>query len=114
MTPRRRRTPLPVQLAELSVAAPMVVAARLARIAAHGATPTVHDRRELHRMGAEKFAAWQEGWIAMARHAATAPLHAAAFGPQAFAALLAAGLAPAHRRAVANARRLHAPKRRKR
>lgn len=133
MATRRSRPPRPfhAQAAELAWAVPQVVAHRLTRIAKAGAKPTQRDRKEFARMFAEKHDAFGESWQAMARHA----LHsqqsfAAAFaraaltpltarkkaGSHAFAlqlqmqqaalAMLGKGLAPVHRRAVANAKRL--------
>ena len=60
---KHRRNPshrLAAQAVELSLAAPQVVAQRVARISRAGATPSAADRREFTRMGAEKVAAfWQ-------------------------------------------------------
>jgi hypothetical protein len=103
------------RLGELSVAAPLVVAHRLTRMAAHGHQPNARERREMHRMGAEKVAAFWESWAAMA-------LQAASIQQQALWSLwraptlgewqrnatrvLGSGLKPVHRRALANAKRL--------
>ena len=137
---RRRRTSLPLALGELAVAAPQVVAHRLVRLAAAGPQPGKADRREFHRMGAEKVAAFWESWAAMALQGWTvqqrtlANLQAAwwrtwwtplarpgagAFGPSAAQSqrhgldVLSRGLAPVHRRAVANSKRLGAVKQRR-
>lgn len=127
MPSRRRRSSLPVQLAELGLAAPQVVAHRLWRLAAAGVSPSARDRREFARMVHEKTAAFGEAWWAMAWQAvhlqqalwlswwSAGPL--AATQPGAKRALerrlrrgarsiAASGLAPVHRVAVANARRL--------
>lgn len=129
MTTRRPRKtpPLARQAAELAVAVPLVIAHRLTRLALAGPAPSTRDRKEFQRMGAEKAAAFAESWNAMARQAleATPTLASAflrAFGPpararaaaksatpqvgRAVAAIVRAGLAPVHRRAVANAKRL--------
>jgi hypothetical protein len=123
----RRRTPsqrLAAQAVELSLAAPQVVALRVARLARAGAAPSAADRREFHRMGAEKVAAFWQSWFAMGIAAWQQPWQfwagiwawpaAGGRGPSAAAGwlteaagrVLAAGLAPVHGRAVANARRL--------
>ena len=127
----RRRNPshrLAVQAVELSLAAPQVVAQRVARMARAGATPSAADRREFTRMGAEKVAAFWQSWFAMgmATWQQSAQLWAGAWGwpawpagargrpgavafgrlPDAAGRVLAAGIAPVHGRAVANAKRL--------
>lgn len=138
----RRAANVALQTAELMMAAPQVVAHRVGRLAAAGHTPSARDRREFHRMGAEKVAAFQESWAAMGMHAwrqqaqfaqalmglwttwmraAGNPMHptALAAGAQALGrsashlhhlalGVAGEGLAPVHRRAVANARRLSA------
>lgn len=131
---RSKRHTLPQRLVELSIAAPQVVAQRLTRIAAAGPTPSARDRREMHRMGAEKVAAFWESWAAMtmqgwaAQQRALLDLQGTLWrswlaAPRATSAgdglrrgatalqnasldVLAHGLAPVHRRAVANAKRL--------
>ena len=132
-TRRTRNTPpLVRQAAELAVAAPQVIAHRLTRLALAGPAPSARDRREFQRMGAEKAAAFAESWNAMARQTLEANQTLAsaflrAFGSPARAqasaqsatrqvgravtAIVQAGLAPAHRRAVANAKRLSRTKR---
>lgn len=113
--PRRRRpaSTLPVQAAQLALAVPQVVGHRLTRMALAGPFPNARDRREFHVMGQEKvlafwqswFAmgwaltqAWQQAWLAMLQGARVPPLDAQV--------ILGKGLAPVHRRATANARRL--------
>lgn len=115
---RRRAKPLPLQLAELAFAAPQVVAHRVTRMALAGPAPSARDRREFHQMGAEKLAAAGEAWFAMwvqAFHAQqqlalgmlkTAALPSTAALTRAGLGVLGHGMAPVHRRAVANARRL--------
>jgi hypothetical protein len=127
--PRKRRSrSLAVQAAELAAAVPQVVAHRVTRMALAGPTLSARDRKEFERMVAEKNAAFGEAWQAMAAQAAlanralmasylraflavaqgrkpsptasAAQLHKAALG------VLGSGLAPVHRKAVANARRL--------
>jgi hypothetical protein len=129
--PARRRSlhTLQAQAAELAWAVPQVVAHRLARIAGAGLKPTLRDRKEFARMVAEKHDAFGESWQAMAwqtlhaqqafaaalaRAAMTVPslrrksaAHSLAEQLQRSALAVAGkGLAPVHRRAVANAKRL--------
>jgi len=117
------------QAMELSLAAPHVVAHRMARMAVAGPAPSARDRQEFWRMGNEKVVAFQQSWMAMWMQAwqiqlqlarsftmattqALARGDAAAWAPLFDSAttgatsLLTAGLAPVHRRAVANSRRL--------
>jgi hypothetical protein len=130
----RKSKSLVAQTIELGVAVPLVIAHRAARIAIAGASPSARDRREFHRMGTEKVAAVNEAWNAMAIRAfrenqqltlsfmqalwfpwvrpkpsvksASRRLRNAAHG------ILAKGIAPVRRRAVANAKRLGRTKRR--
>lgn len=125
MTSRRRS--LATHAAEVAVAAPLVVAHRVARMAAAGPVPSARDRREFDLMSAEKVAAFGESWFAMGAEwlrvqrawAATmwrwslAPWAGAMPWPpsqaqwsHALHGVLGRGLAPVHRRAVANAKRL--------
>ena len=131
MPARRRRPPasLSAKTAELALAVPQVVAHRLLRMAHAGPHLSARDRKEFARMIAEKNSAFGESWNAMAlqamrshqalslslarslwttpslRNKATASafaveLHNAALG------VFGKGLAPVHRKAVANAKRL--------
>jgi len=122
---KRNIMPLIVKAAELGFAAPQVVAHRVTRMAMAGVSPTARDRNEFRRMGTEKIAAFMESWSAMAmetlranqaltasfwswiwlpwldrKPCTTSHLHNAALG------VLGKGIAPVHRRAVANAKRL--------
>ena len=125
---RRRSKSFAVQSFELGVAAPQVIAHRLARMASAGATPSARDRAEFHRMGVEKLAAASEAWTAMATQAflenqkfalgLTQSLWFPWLRPtptvksvsrqmnRAMVATLGKGVAPVRRRAVANAKRL--------
>ena len=126
--PARRRpsTSLSAKTAELALAVPQVVAHRLLRMAHAGPHLSARDRKEFARMIAEKNSAFGESWNAMAlqsqrafaaalalaatptrstraspaAHALTTQLHEATL------AVIGKGLAPVHRRAVANAKRL--------
>ena len=109
-----------MKAAELSIAAPQVVALRAARMLAAGVNPSAHDRRELERMGTEKVLAFWESMTAMGLEMARAqqqyalvamrqwwspwlsPWSAAASASR----VLEKGLGPLHRRASANVRRL--------
>lgn len=134
MTRRRSTTPVSLapamrmgqQMMEMAVAVPQVVAHRVTRMALAGPTPSTRDRREFSRMGAEKLDAFQESWMSMGMHAALAQQRwwlgvmsampwpwgtgrmpdLAASMASASQGMLGKGLAPVHRRAVANAKRL--------
>jgi hypothetical protein len=71
MTIRRRRKSksLAAQTFDLGIAAPQVIAHRLARMASAGTTLSARDRAEFQRMGMEKIAAVTEAWTAMATQA---------------------------------------------
>ena len=120
---RGRRTSLYVKSAELALAVPQVMAHRLLRMAS-SSKPTLQDRREFDRMITEKAEAAGEAWGKMAvktfeanqelafslmkswlRGSPSLVRHAGAV-QRAAGSVLAAGIAPVHRRATANARRL--------
>src|SRR5215470_16583435 len=112
---RRRRPRVATQAVELALAVPQVMSHRLARLARAGASPTARDRREFERMGVEKLFAFYESWNAMLLELfrvnldlALSPFRIWSFGRgrQRGLRILGAGLAPIHRRATANARRL--------
>jgi hypothetical protein len=129
-TSRRRARPLPLQMAELAIAAPQVVAHRLTRMALAGPNPNARDSKEFKLMSAEKTAAFSESWSAMFMQTALAqqkfalsmmrtsmlwPLglarkpsvdSALAQLTRAGMGVLAHGITPVNRRAVANAKRL--------
>lgn len=120
------------QATDLAVAAPQVVAYRLARMAMAGAHPSVRDRKEFSRMVSEKQTAFYQSWNAMGLQSMAAsqnlmqawmrmwftPWNASsAWNGGALAAqasqwqnamwgVVGKGLAPVHRTAVANAKRL--------
>jgi hypothetical protein len=116
---KRRGTVAAVKLAELGFAAPQVIAHRLARMALAGPTISARDRKEFTGMVTEKQAAVAQAWVGMFAEGvrlqqqfalslltgATPRTHA----PRAKSAasrIASAGLAPIHRKAVANAKRL--------
>ena len=128
----RKTPPLARQAAELAVAVPQVIAHRLTRLARAGPAPSARDRKEFRRMGAEKAAAFAESWNAMALQAFEAnqtlalsflrafwsPASARSSAPsaarqvgRAAMGIVQKGLAPVHRCAVANAKRLSRTKR---
>jgi hypothetical protein len=129
MPMRRPRTSssLAGKLAELSFAAPQVVAHRLTRMVLAGQTPSARDKKEFELMVAEKKLAFGQSWNAMAVQAALAnqtlalsvfksfwlPTRrkpsARAVASQiqrAAVGVLNKGVEPVHRKAVANAKRL--------
>jgi len=105
------------RLTEVVFAVPQVVAHRTSRMVS--ANPSASDRREMNRMVTEKTAAMSEAWWAMSMQAMRVNLAfssdflrspfapvSAARANAAIVSVFGAGLAPVHRRAVANARRL--------
>ena len=126
-SPRNTKS-LATKTAELAVAVPQVVAHRVTRMAIAGHKLSDRDRKEFDLMVNEKKTAFAEAWQAMAAQAlranqtlatsllrsawSTSPrskptaakmvrqIQSAAFG------VFGKGLAPIHRKAVANAKRL--------
>lgn len=116
------------QHVELAWAAPQVITHRTARMLAAGVTPDARDAAEFTRMFAEKTTAFSQAWIASWAAMAWAPYKVAmdmlrpgtaltrggtmdfgavsrAWRGQAWG-IAGSGIAPVHRTAVANARRL--------
>jgi len=111
---------------ELAVAVPQVVMHRLGRAALAGSPPSSRDRREFERMYVEKIAAFNEACSALAMetvrasvrgffapwswprsaHASTHAMHLASLYARMGIGMVDQAMAPYHRRAVANARRL--------
>ena len=130
MSIRRNRNvaALARKAAELGVAAPLVIAHRLTRMALAGHTPSIRDQREFTLMSREKTAAFYESWNAMfsqsirIQQEITASIWRSLWLywlnstssavlpkidlPHATLRVLSKGMAPVHRRAVANAKRL--------
>jgi len=109
----RKHQPLARQASELALAVPQVVAHRLTRLALAGPLPNARDRREFHAMGQEKVHAFWQSWFAMGwalleamQKAWIASLQGARVPLLDMQSVLARGMAPVHRRATANARRL--------
>jgi hypothetical protein len=123
---KRQRSTLAQRSAELAFAVPPVMAHRIARMALAGGQPSARDQREFKLMSAEKTAAFQQSWMAMGLQLWRAQQAFAVFwwraclspwGPPSAQAIgthlqsaalgvLGKGLAPVHRTAVANAKRL--------
>ncbi len=132
MASKRSRTTnkLATQSFELAMAAPLVVAHRLTRMALAGSTPSARDREEFFTMGAEKLVAFGQAWNAMALQAVRAQQEFALglwrdmfkpwwiwSSPRALGSssrrthnaalrVVSEGVTPIHRKAVSNARRL--------
>jgi hypothetical protein len=120
--PNSRRTTAKTsmaKLAELSVAAPQVIAHRVTRMALSGASPNARDRKEFTGMVVEKQMANAQAWTNMFMEGLRlqqqlalnmlVPASSKQRSAQARAAatrVAAAGLAPFHSKAVANAKRL--------
>ena len=115
----RRATSTAVKLAELGVAAPHVIAHRLTRMVLAGPTISARDRKEFTGMVAEKQAAVAQAWTAMfaegmrlqqrlalSLFTGATPRQHAARAKSAASRIASTGLAPFHRKAVANAKRL--------
>lgn len=121
-TRRRRSKSLAAQSMALGFAVPQVIAHRMARMG---------DHKEMHLMGSEKIAAAAEAWNAMAAQAIVENQKLALSMMQSFwfpwmrrssasrqlsdaaLSILGKGMGPVSRRAVANAKRLGRPKRRR-
>ena len=127
----RKSASLATKLVELSVAAPQVVAHRVARMAVSGQTLSERDKKEFDLMFAEKKLAFGQSWNAMAAQTVRAnqalalsiftsfwsptgrKASASAVASQiqrAAVGVLTKGVAPVHRKAVANAKRLASAK----
>jgi hypothetical protein len=130
MPTRRKITSrsLVAKATELAFAVPQVVAHRMTRMALAGPRLSPRDRKEFELMVAEKKSAFSDSWQAMATHTARSqhalaasffqsllsmsrggkPANPASAAQLQRAALevLGKGLAPVHRKAVANAKRL--------
>lgn len=123
----RKSSVLVKKLAELSLAVPQVVAHRVTRMAIAGKSPSARDKKEFELMVAEKKIAFTQSWSDMAVQAARAnqalalSLFASMWSPtrrkpsvaavtaqvqRAAVGVLSKGIAPVHRKAVANAKRL--------
>jgi hypothetical protein len=108
-----------VKLTELGFAAPQVIAHRLTRMALAGPTMSARDRKEFAGMVMEKQAAVAQAWmgmfaegvrlqqqLALSLFTGATPSQHAARAKSAASRIASSGLAPFHRKAVANAKRL--------
>ena len=110
----RRSSPrLARQAAELAIAVPQVMAHRLTRMALAGAQPNARDRREFDGMKQEKVVAmWQSGFamslgmMQASQKAWLAMLTGTRVPMVDTQRILSQALAPVHRKATANAKRL--------
>lgn len=124
----RKTKAITTKAAQLAVAVPQVVAHRVARMAIAGPTLSARDRKEFNLMIVEKKAAFAQACQAMATQTMLAnqalaasflrsmwspsfwgkasARRSAAQVQSATLGILGKGLAPVHRKAVANARRL--------
>jgi hypothetical protein len=125
---KRRIKSVVAMAAELSLAIPQVVAHRIMRMAIAGPSLSERDRKEFQRMGTEKTSAFIESWNAITMQVLRAnkalavsslrsfwsPLtkgrpstnEAAAKLYSSALSVLSKGMAPVHRTALANAKRL--------
>ena len=116
---RPRFTATTVKLAELAFAAPQVISHRLTRMALVGPTPSARDRKEFAGMVMEKQAAAAQAWMGMFAEGVrfqqqfalslltfASPQQHATRAKTAVSRIASTGLAPIHRKAVANAKRL--------
>ena len=114
-----RATSTAVKLTELGLAAPQVIAHRLTRMALAGPTISARDRKEFAGMVREKQAAVAQAWmglfaegvrlqqqLALSLLTGASPSQHAARAKSAASRIASTGLAPFHRKAVANAKRL--------
>ena len=113
---------------ELASASSQVIAHRVTRMVLAGAQPSQRDRTEFQRMVDEKHQAFAESWLAMAAQSLVAqqaiattawrslcypwlgggatPAAMASQMQQAGMGVIQKGMAPVHRKAMANAKRL--------
>ncbi len=116
---RPRAAASAMKLSELSVAAPQVIAHRLTRMALAGPKLNARDRKEFTGMVAEKQVAFAQAWmnmfaeglrlqqqLAVSLLTGATPRQTSARVRNAATRMTSAGIAPIHRKAVANAKRL--------
>ena len=117
MAGSRKHSGAAAKLFEIGVAAPQVVARRVARMAVAGPVPSARDRREFTAMVVEKQVAFTQSWLAMGMEMFKLqqrlfwswmrnPWMAGRQLPAMGQSVVAKGLEPVRRKAVANARRL--------
>jgi hypothetical protein len=116
-TPRNSSTA--AKLTELGLAAPQVIAHRLTRMVLAGPTMSARDRKEFSGMVSEKQVAVAQAWTGMfaegvrlqqqltlSLFTGATPSQHAARAKSAASRIASTGLAPFHRKAMANAKRL--------
>ena len=116
---RPRSTSAAAKLAEMSVAASQVIAHRVTRMALAGGKPNARDRKEFTGMVVEKQVAFAQSWmnmfaegvrlqqqLALSMWLPSTSRQRSSQAKKAASRIAAAGLAPIHRKAVANAKRL--------
>jgi hypothetical protein len=107
---RHSHASLALKSAELAWAAPQVIAMRLTRMVVAGHEPSAHGRAEMFRMGNEKVLAFSQSWLAMWTAWWLMPLRLGlnwrGAGSRVATTILGEGLAPIHKTATANVRRL--------
>ena len=114
-----RSTATAVKLGELAFAAPQVIAHRLTRMPLAGGALSARDRKEFTGMVMEKQAAAAQAWMGMFAEGVrfqqqfalslltlATPREHAARAKTAASRIASTGLAPFHRKAVSNAKRL--------
>jgi hypothetical protein len=113
MPTRRSNQRLVRQSSELALAVPQVMAHRLTRMALAGPVLSARDKREFHGMAQEKMHAFWQSWFAMGwattqamQKTWIAMLQGAKLPAIDMHHIAAKGMAPVHRKATANARRL--------
>jgi hypothetical protein len=126
--PKRKSKSVAKQALDLVLATPQVVAHRVTRMALAGPVPSPRDRKEFQGMVAEKHVAFAQAWAAINTQALVAhqtmlnciwrslrtppwlvravPGQSAAQLHRAGAKIVAEGMEPLRRKAVANAKRL--------
>jgi hypothetical protein len=110
----RRAKSLIGMATELAFAVPLVVGHRLTRMAIAGPSLSARDKTEFRRMCSEKTTAFNKSWSAMGLAATRSfwspslmtSKPASARMQNAALSILVKGMAPVHRTAVANAKRL--------
>ena len=115
----RQASSTAAKLVELGLAAPQVIAHRLSRMMLAGPAISARDRKEFTGMVAEKQAAVAQAWtgvfaegvrlqqqLVLSLFTGATPSQHAARTRSAASRIASTGLAPFHRKAVANAKRL--------
>ncbi len=125
----KKHKPLPLQFSELAFTAPQVISHRMFRLATAGLKPSRRDQQEMIRMNTEKYQAMSESinsillesirmnqeltfsclrmfWLSGTNPVTAAFENAIQMG-KVMNEITSLGIAPFHRRAMANAKRLY-------